>query len=137
MNLRKIIKKVDEDPRACYFKQANYGRFIRMALILKLLKESDTEARGTNDSVNEIRNDMKCENPRCITTTEQELINLKTKQIDANPDIYIKLQSAIVNCEQKKFVLEDNILQNQVYLLKWLTILSYQHNLPILICPPS
>ena len=30
---------VDDDPRACYFKQANYGKFIRMALILKLLEE--------------------------------------------------------------------------------------------------
>ena len=28
---------VDEDPRACYFKQAQNGRYIRMALIMKLL----------------------------------------------------------------------------------------------------
>ncbi len=28
---------VDEDPRACYFKQVQYGKYIRMALILKLL----------------------------------------------------------------------------------------------------
>ena len=31
---------VDDDPRACYFKQVLYGKFIRMALILKLLEES-------------------------------------------------------------------------------------------------
>ena len=29
---------VDNDPRACYFKQARYGKFIRMALIMKLLE---------------------------------------------------------------------------------------------------
>ena len=28
---------VDRDPRACYFKQVLYGRYIRMALIMKLL----------------------------------------------------------------------------------------------------
>lgn len=32
-----ITKEVDEDPRAFYFKQARYGMFVRMALILKLL----------------------------------------------------------------------------------------------------
>ncbi len=31
---------VDDDPRACYFRQVLYGKFIRMALILKLLEES-------------------------------------------------------------------------------------------------
>lgn len=31
---------VDSDPRACYFKQVLYGKYIRMALILKLLEEA-------------------------------------------------------------------------------------------------
>ena len=35
--VNEISTDVDEDPRACYFKQANYGRYIRMALILKML----------------------------------------------------------------------------------------------------
>ena len=35
--VNEIAKEVDEDPRACYFKQVEYGRYIRMALILKLL----------------------------------------------------------------------------------------------------
>ena len=34
--VNEISVAVDNDPRACYFKQANYGVFIRMALILKL-----------------------------------------------------------------------------------------------------
>ncbi len=33
-----IHTNVDNDPRAVYFQQAKYGMFIRMALILKLLK---------------------------------------------------------------------------------------------------
>ena len=35
--VNEIAVEVDDDPRACYFKQAKYGKFIRMALILKLL----------------------------------------------------------------------------------------------------
>ena len=35
--VNEISVDVDDDKRACYFKQAKYGKFIRMALILKLL----------------------------------------------------------------------------------------------------
>ena len=35
--VNEISTDVDDDKRACYFKQAEYGKFIRMALILKLL----------------------------------------------------------------------------------------------------
>ncbi len=37
--VNEISTKVDDDPRACYFRQALYGKYIRMALILKLMKE--------------------------------------------------------------------------------------------------
>lgn len=36
--VNEISTAVDSDPRAAYFRQARYGRFIRMALILKLLE---------------------------------------------------------------------------------------------------
>ena len=36
--VNEISVDVDDDNRACYFKQAKYGKFIRMALILKLLE---------------------------------------------------------------------------------------------------
>ncbi len=36
--VNEISVEVDNDPRACYFRQVKYGRFIRMALILKLLE---------------------------------------------------------------------------------------------------
>lgn len=35
--VNEISTKVDEDPRACYFKQALYGKYVRMALIMTLL----------------------------------------------------------------------------------------------------
>ena len=59
---------VDEDPRADYFDQAMYGRYIRMALILMLL--------GTK-GIDDVRNDgrekrgLVCRNPHCISRTER------------------------------------------------------------------
>ena len=35
--VNEISVAVDNDPRAAYFRQVRYGRFIRMALIMKLL----------------------------------------------------------------------------------------------------
>ncbi len=39
--VNEISVAVDDDPRACYFKQVLNGKYIRMALILKLLKEAN------------------------------------------------------------------------------------------------
>ncbi len=36
--VNEISVEVDKDPRACYFKQARCGRFVRMALIMKMLE---------------------------------------------------------------------------------------------------
>ena len=36
--VNEISTDVDDDSRACYFKQAEYGKYIRMALILKMLE---------------------------------------------------------------------------------------------------
>lgn len=36
--VNEISVAVDDDPRAAYFRQARYGKFIRMALIMKLLE---------------------------------------------------------------------------------------------------
>ena len=36
--VNEISVEVDDDPRAAYFKQAQYGVYIRMALILTLLE---------------------------------------------------------------------------------------------------
>ena len=39
--VNEISTEVDKDPRAVYFKQAQYGVYIRMALIMTLLAEAD------------------------------------------------------------------------------------------------
>ncbi len=39
--VNEISTDVDDDPRACYFDQVRNGKYMRMALILKLLKEAE------------------------------------------------------------------------------------------------
>ena len=39
--VNEISTEVDDDPRAAYFRQAEYGKYMRMAIILKLLKEDE------------------------------------------------------------------------------------------------
>ncbi len=41
--VNEIDVKVDDDKRACYFKQAKYGKYVRMALIMTLLGVSADE----------------------------------------------------------------------------------------------
>ena len=80
--VNEISVSVDKDPRACYFKQVLYGKYIRMALILKLLNgvenESESESETDRDGNGEelLRNVFFCQNPRCITSSEQELDHL-------------------------------------------------------------
>ena len=70
--VNEISVAVDNDPRAAYFRQALNGKYMRMALILKLLDEAK---RGVEDNPmeGEITFDLVCDNPRCITSTEQEI----------------------------------------------------------------
>ena len=68
--VNEISVAVDKDPRACYFKQALNGKFIRMALILKLLSEVNVEVKEEQEL---LINKVFCKNPKCITTVEQEL----------------------------------------------------------------
>ncbi|MDR1664076.1 MAG: aspartate carbamoyltransferase [Clostridiales bacterium] len=44
--VNEISVEVDADPRALYFEQARYGRYIRMALLMKLLEEAQTKERA-------------------------------------------------------------------------------------------
>ena len=39
--VNEISTEIDNDPRACYFRQAEYGKYMRMAIILKLLRENE------------------------------------------------------------------------------------------------
>ncbi len=67
--VNEIATDVDDDPRAAYFRQTRNGKFIRMALILKLLSERD----GRFQLIPEDAEPLvfgKCPNARCITGSE-------------------------------------------------------------------
>ncbi len=76
--LNEISVKVDDDPRACYFKQVENGKFMRMALILKLLKDADADPQNHTHIEGETSPAM-CRNPHCILSGEQELLPLAKK----------------------------------------------------------
>lgn len=88
--VNEISLDVDSDPRACYFKQVLNGKYIRMALILKLLSDTSIATVKTD-----YERSLKCTNPRCITSTEQEIEHL-FKLVDKEKGIY-----RCVYCENK------------------------------------
>lgn len=70
--VNEISVAVDDDPRAAYFRQALNGKLMRMALILKLLEDAKRGVQMPEEQ-DVIVNKLFCDNPRCISATEQEL----------------------------------------------------------------
>jgi aspartate carbamoyltransferase catalytic subunit len=93
--VNEISVKVDKDPRAAYFRQALNGKYMRMALIIKLLKEAEAGAQMPEPE-NAIVNKLLCDNPRCISSTEQE-IEHAFKCVNEEKGIY-----RCIYCEAKK-----------------------------------
>ena len=93
--VNEISVKVDDDPRAAYFRQALNGKYMRMALILKLLE--DAQARPEKEAIDTtgLEYNRVCHNPKCITQTEQELPQL-FRCTDRAADIH-----RCVYCEQR------------------------------------
>ena len=98
--VNEISVAVDNDPRAAYFKQVFFGKIIRMALIMKLLgvtpapfnKELPAPQRDESEPV---IGEHHCNNPRCITTIEQELpqaFRLMDKESNTYRCIYCEAQ---------------------------------------------
>lgn len=71
--VNEITRAVDNDPRAAYFRQVENGKFVRMALILTLLRWADENgplARTPLFGEEYIVNEHECSNRRCISATE-------------------------------------------------------------------
>lgn len=75
--VNEISVRVDSDSRALYFEQVKNGKFMRMALILKLLSEA--EKGGASKKTAYGVTEKHCQNPRCITANERELPRLSVK----------------------------------------------------------
>jgi aspartate carbamoyltransferase catalytic subunit len=80
--VNEISTDVDDDPRADYFDQAMYGRYIRMALILMLLKTKGIEDKRLHGR--RVKG-LRCANPHCITRTER---GIKIRFDEYNKCIY-------------------------------------------------
>ena len=94
--VNEISVKVDDDPRSAYFRQALNGKYMRMALILMLLEEAKRDPiREEIDTSNLVYDRPACINPRCITSTEQELPAVY-KLVDKDNQIY-----RCIYCEAK------------------------------------
>ena len=72
--VNEIDYHVDEDKRAAYFDQAEYGIYARMALIALILGvASDNGARCEKSDKKVIVNkEVKCNNENCITNAETQ-----------------------------------------------------------------
>ena len=92
--VNEISVKVDDDPRAAYFRQALNGKYMRMALILMLLEEAKNPVKPIIDETDLVY-DKVCSNPKCISSTEQELPHI-CRLTDRNENIH-----RCIYCEQR------------------------------------
>ncbi|MBR6407011.1 MAG: aspartate carbamoyltransferase [Clostridia bacterium] len=67
-----ITVDVDDDPRAVYFEQTEYGMYARMALILEMTDNAVRTIKGAPKQTHA----TPCSNPHCITNTELYLPKL-------------------------------------------------------------
>ena len=93
--VNEISVKVDDDPRAAYFRQALNGKYMRMALILKLLDEAKQNPEKEAIDTTDLEYDRVCHNPKCISQTEQELPQI-FRCTDKAADIH-----RCIYCEQR------------------------------------
>lgn len=69
--VNEIATDVDADPRAAYFRQVENGKFVRMALILKLLEWSADPSKDRSQLPDDvIVNRHRCSNHNCISNKE-------------------------------------------------------------------
>lgn len=69
--VNEIAVEVDQDPRAAYFRQVANGKYVRMALILKLLKWAKNEPRHQELIPEDtVTGQHICSNPKCISNME-------------------------------------------------------------------
>lgn len=80
--VNEISVQIDKDPRACYFKQVENGKTMRMALILKLLGLDGVLEVQKEKNVKIISGKHSCQNLHCISQVEQELEPLFTVSDD-------------------------------------------------------
>ena len=71
--VNEILKEVDSDPRAAYFRQVGNGKIVRMALLCRLLdwKNDGNHPMPQTDKEMVSGNELHCHNPKCICNNEE------------------------------------------------------------------
>lgn len=105
-----IAPEVDDDPRALYFRQAQNGMYIRMALILSMCSGggalSAYAAREARLGVRAAEKEH-CENPRCITQYEKYLPAVKSICAGRNAVLTADTRGRLCNPNGNKAVKPD------------------------------
>lgn len=96
--VNEITCEVDADPRAAYFRQVENGKFVRMALITKLLEWSYGDGHGVasdNEKKDMLVNVKRCTNNRCITAAEEveHIFRLVDKQKGTYRCVYCEAEA--------------------------------------------
>ena len=69
--VNEILTEVDDDPRAAYFRQVENGKFVRMALICKLLEWKDDPEHQMPAAEESVADEgLRCGNVKCICNNE-------------------------------------------------------------------
>lgn len=69
--VNEILTEIDSDPRAAYFRQVENGKFVRMALISKLLEWKDDPSHAMPEGDTPVfDNSLRCKNSKCICNNE-------------------------------------------------------------------
>ncbi len=93
--VNEILQEVDADPRAAYFRQVENGKFVRMALMLRLLEWADRDAAPSTTAFDGAVSDGHvCSNARCISNIEP--VKPLFRESHTEPGIY-----RCVYCESK------------------------------------
>lgn len=85
-----ILKEVDADPRAAYFRQVGNGKFVRMALICRLMEWHDKEMTTHKGVAVE---GLRCPNPKCICNCEPVDYSFSLSEGDVYRCIYCSTQA--------------------------------------------
>ena len=69
--VNEILTEVDSDPRAAYFRQVENGKFVREALIVKLMEWKNDPEHGMPETDEPVYDpELRCSNSKCICNNE-------------------------------------------------------------------
>ncbi len=85
--VNEISIEIDDDSRAKYFQQVEYGMYIRMALIFSLLNEENILNKDNIVSEEIVNSSKKCENSKCVVNYERNIKNIYMA-VDKDKSLY-------------------------------------------------